>query len=75
MSLRFEVRHEALVEFQLASELNPANPEIEDALSSVKTQLRNKVAVARDGKTAQRLLDAHVNKGIEHVVKSGAIGR
>ena len=32
-------------------------------------------ALARDGKTAQRLLDAHVNKGIEHVVRSGAIGR
>jgi len=42
---------EALVEFQLASELNPANPEIEEALASVKSQLRNKVAVARDGKT------------------------
>jgi GntR family transcriptional regulator, carbon starvation induced regulator len=32
-------------------------------------------ALARDGKTAQRLLNAHVNKGIEHVVRSGAIGR
>jgi DNA-binding GntR family transcriptional regulator len=32
-----------------------------------------KAALARDGKTAQRLLDAHVNKGIEHVVASGTI--
>jgi DNA-binding GntR family transcriptional regulator len=31
-------------------------------------------ALARDGRTAQRLLDAHVNKGIEHVIKSGTIG-
>jgi general secretion pathway protein D len=42
---------EALVEFQLAAELNPANPEVEDALGEVKAQLRNKVAIARDGKT------------------------
>jgi general secretion pathway protein D len=42
---------EALVEFQLAAELNPGNPEVEEALSSVKTHLRNKVAIARDGKT------------------------
>jgi len=43
---------EALVEFQLAAELNPGNPEVEEELATVKTQLRNKVAVARDGKTA-----------------------
>jgi general secretion pathway protein D len=42
---------EALVEFQLAAELNPANAEIDEALNTVKTQLRNKVAIARDGKT------------------------
>jgi general secretion pathway protein D len=42
---------EALVEFQLAAELNPGNPEVEEALETVKTQLRNKVAIARDGKT------------------------
>lgn len=33
-----------------------------------------KAALARDGKTAQRLLEAHVNKGIEHVMASGRIG-
>jgi general secretion pathway protein D len=42
---------EALVELQLASELNPANQDARDALESVRTQLKNKVAVARDGKT------------------------
>ncbi|HKH73954.1 MAG TPA: secretin N-terminal domain-containing protein [Vicinamibacterales bacterium] len=42
---------EALVELQLASELNPNNQDIRDALGSVRTQQRNKVAIARDGKT------------------------
>src|SRR5262245_12023301 len=42
---------EALVELQLASELNPNNQDIRDALESVRTQQRNKVAIARDGKT------------------------
>jgi general secretion pathway protein D len=42
---------EALVEFQLASELNPNNQDIRDALEAVRAQQRNKVAVARDGKT------------------------
>lgn len=31
-------------------------------------------ALARDARTAQRLLEAHVNKGIEHVMASGRIG-
>jgi general secretion pathway protein D len=42
---------EALVELQIASELNPAGGDIEDALTSVRAQLRNKVAVTREGKT------------------------
>src|SRR5262245_61142402 len=42
---------EALVELQIASELNPAGGNIEDALSSVRSQLRTKVAVTREGKT------------------------
>src|SRR5215510_13370488 len=42
---------EAAVELQLASELNPGNKEIADELSTVRTELRNKVQVARDGKT------------------------
>ena len=42
---------EALIEFQLAGELNPTSPEIEQALNATRTALRNKVAVAREGKT------------------------
>jgi general secretion pathway protein D len=41
---------EALIELQLASELNPANGEIDDLLGKVRTQLRTKAA-AREGKT------------------------
>ncbi len=43
--------NEALVELQLAAELNPSDPNIEELLNSVQTQLRTKVAVAREGKT------------------------
>jgi general secretion pathway protein D len=42
---------EALVEFQLAAELNPGSPDIEESLRATRTALRNKVAVAREGKT------------------------
>jgi general secretion pathway protein D len=42
---------EALVELQLAAELNPGNPEIEKELGTVRAELRNKVAVEREGKT------------------------
>jgi general secretion pathway protein D len=42
---------EAVVELQLASELNPSSADIDEALRSVRAQLRNKVAVAREGKT------------------------
>jgi general secretion pathway protein D len=42
---------EALVEFQLAVELNPGNQEAAEALDTVRAQLRNKVQIARDGKT------------------------
>jgi general secretion pathway protein D len=42
---------ESLVELQIASELNPASGDIDEALSSVRVQLRTKVAVAREGKT------------------------
>ena len=42
---------EALVELQLAAELSPGNSAIEDLLADVRTQLRTKVAVAREGKT------------------------
>ena len=42
---------EALVEFQLAFELNPTSHEIETALTDTRNQLRTRVAVAREGKT------------------------
>ena len=45
---RFE---EALVELQVASELNPGNSAIDDLLVDVRNQLRTKIAVAREGKT------------------------
>jgi general secretion pathway protein D len=47
---------ESLVELQLASELNPNNQDIRDALESVRTQQRNKVQIARDGKTGLETL-------------------
>ena len=37
---------EALVELQLSAELNPGSKDVEETLDSVRTQLRNKVAVA-----------------------------
>lgn len=42
---------EALVEFQIAAELNPANSDIERELQATRSQLRTKVAVREDGKT------------------------
>lgn len=45
-------RHEdALVEFQVASELTPASSEIESALRDTRLKLRARLAVSRDGKT------------------------
>ncbi len=43
--------NEALVELQLAAELNAGDPNIEDLLTEVRTELRTKVTVAREGKT------------------------
>jgi general secretion pathway protein D len=42
---------EALVELQLAAELNPGSGDIADALDSVRTQLRTKIAVSRADRT------------------------
>src|SRR5262245_11849593 len=42
---------QALVEYELAAEMNPTSSEIEDQLRATRNQLRAKVAVARDGKT------------------------
>ena len=45
---RFE---EALVEYQLASELNPTSGDIQEEMRTVRAQLRAKVTVGEDGKT------------------------
>ena len=49
---------EALVEYEVAAELNPGNGDIDDALRNLRTQLRNRVAVSREGRTQlQTLID------------------
>jgi general secretion pathway protein D len=45
---RFE---EALAEFQLASELNPAASDVDAALRDTRQKLRTRLAVSREGKT------------------------
>jgi general secretion pathway protein D len=42
---------EALVEFQLASELNPTDVQVDQALRETRQRVRAKVAVSRGGKT------------------------
>jgi general secretion pathway protein D len=42
---------EALVELQLAAELNPGDSTVADLLATVTAQVRTRIAVARDGKT------------------------
>ena len=42
---------EALVEYQLAAELNPANADIDREMQELRTQLRAQVAIREDGKT------------------------
>ncbi len=49
---------EALVEYQIAAELNPGNADIERELQATRTQLRAKVAVREDGKTRLETLIA-----------------
>ncbi len=47
---------EALVEYQLASELNPSSGEIDTELRATRNALRTKIAVAREGKTELQTL-------------------
>ena len=42
---------EAVVEYQLASELNPSNGEVDQELRRTRTALRNRVSVSEDGRT------------------------
>jgi len=43
---------EALIEFQIASELNPASADIDTALQETRNQARARIAVASEGRTA-----------------------
>jgi len=48
----------ALVEYELASELNPSGGDIDDELRSTRNKLRAQIAVAREGKTElQTIID------------------
>ncbi len=47
---------EALVEYQMASELNPTAGVVDDELRATRNQLRAKVAVSREGKTELQTL-------------------
>ena len=46
-----ERHEEALVEFQVASELNPSSGDIEAALRETRQKVRTRLAATRDGKT------------------------
>src|SRR5258705_11966515 len=47
---------EALVEYQIAAEMNPGSGDIDDALRNVRNQLRTKVGVRNEGKTQRQTL-------------------
>jgi len=47
---------EALVEYQIASQLSPASTEIEDALRGLRAAIRARVNVSQDGKTQLQTL-------------------
>jgi general secretion pathway protein D len=49
---------QALVEYQVAAELNPSNGDLDQELLTTRNKLRAKIAVAREGKTElQTLMD------------------
>ncbi len=47
---------QALVEYQVAAELNPANGDLDQELLATRNKLRAKIAVAREGKTELQTL-------------------
>jgi general secretion pathway protein D len=47
---------EAVVELQIAAELNPASADIDSRLRDLRTQIRNKIAAHTDGKTRLQAL-------------------
>ncbi len=49
---------QALVEYEMAAELNPSNGDVEQELRATRNKLRAKVAIAREGKTElQTIID------------------
>ena len=50
---------EALLEYQLAAELNPMNSSVQDEMRTVRAQLRAKIAISEDGKTQLETLVAN----------------
>ena len=50
---------QALLELQIAAELNPSNGDVDDLLRTTRTALRAKVAVSHEGKTNLELLIDH----------------
>src|SRR6185436_14930714 len=49
---------QALVEYQVAAELNPSNGDLDQELTATRAKLRTRIAVAREGKTElQTLID------------------
>jgi general secretion pathway protein D len=47
---------QALVEYQVAAELNPSNGDLDQELLATRNKLRTKIAVAREGKTELQTL-------------------
>src|SRR6478736_1603920 len=47
---------QALVEYELAAEMNPTSADVEDELHATRNKLRAKIAVAREGKTELQTL-------------------
>ena len=47
---------EALIEYQLAAELNPASGDVQNELRTLRTQMRTQVALERGGKTTLEAL-------------------
>jgi general secretion pathway protein D len=47
---------DALVEYELAAEMNPTNSDVDEELRATRNKLRSRVAVAREGKTELQTL-------------------
>jgi general secretion pathway protein D len=55
---------EALVEYQIAAEMNPTSGDVDTALRNIRNQLRNKVVIRNEGKTQlETLIEQSRNLG------------